>query len=119
MGQRGVDTRHSEEGNVGSIPACPTIFLKGAIELARNKIPKAPLDEAIALTREYYHLSAQQSALTRITACARQIEDETGILWINMENILSAILSNYGINPDATNADIYAILRRLGWEVAD
>ena len=119
MGQRGVDTRHSEEGNVGSIPACPTIFLKGAIELARNKIPKAPLDEVIALTREYYHLSASQSTLTRIAGRSNQIEAETGIWWINIENILSSILGNHGINPDATNADIYAILRRLGWEVAD
>jgi hypothetical protein len=93
--------------------------LKGAIELARNKIPKAPLDEAIALTREYYHLSASQSTLTRITGRSNQIEAETGIWWINIENVLSSILGNHGINPDATNADIYAILRRLGWEVSD
>lgn len=87
--------------------------------MAKNKIPRAPLDEAIALTREYYHLSASQSTLSRITNRSNQIEDETGIWWINIENILSAILGNYGINPDATNADIYTIFRRLGWEVSD
>ena len=87
--------------------------------MAKKKIPRAPLDEAIALTREYYHLSASQSTLTRITGRSMQIEAATGIWWINIENILSSILSNHGINPDATNADIYAILRRLGWEVSD
>lgn len=87
--------------------------------MAKNKIPKGALDEAIALTREYYQLSGSVSELSRITNMTRQIEDATGIMWVGIENLLSSILSARGIKPDATNEDIYAILRRLGWEVSD
>ena len=87
--------------------------------MAKNTIPKDLLDEAIALTREYYNLSASPSTLSRLTDRSRRIEDETGILWINIENLLSAILRTHGIKPDATPEDIHAILRLLGWEVSD
>ena len=87
--------------------------------MAKNAIPKGPLDEMIALTREYYSLSASRSVLSRIHDRSDQIEDATGIHWLDIENLVSAILPARGIKPDATNEDIYAILRRLGWEVSD
>lgn len=82
------------------------------------KIPKALLNEAITLTREYY-VSGSRETLSRLNDLSRQIEDETGIWWNNIENLLSSVLSYHGIKPDATPENIYAILRLLGWEVSD
>lgn len=82
------------------------------------KIPKALLNEAIALTQEYY-TSGSTETLSHLSDISRQIEDETGIWWNNIENLLSSVLSYRGVKPDATPEDICSILRLLGWEVSD
>lgn len=87
--------------------------------MGKKRIPRGPLDEAIALTREYHNLFGAPSVLSRLSDASKLINNATGILWFNIENLLSAILSNHGIKPDATSEDIYAILRQLGWEVSD
>lgn len=87
--------------------------------MATKKIPKVWLDKAIAATREYYHDSASVLALNRISAATHDIERLTGLAWYSLDNLLAGILCSSGCKPDATNEDIYAVLRLLGWEVSD
>ena len=118
MEQRGVDACQIEIGSAGSIPACSTNYMRGAIELAKKVIPKKWLDNAISETREYYR-TGDVLALDRISSATHEIEILSGISWFALDSLLSGILSSFGCSPSATNDDIYTILRQLGWEVSD
>ena len=86
--------------------------------MAKKRIPKYLLDEAINADREYWSLRSDPGCLERSVSLHRRIEDVSGIDWISFHQLLSAILSFRGLKPSATNEDIYAVLSALGWEVS-
>ena len=85
--------------------------------MATKQIPKDLLDRAIAETKEYYR-SADLQILNKLSDTTHEIEYATGIAWFALENLLGGILCSIGCKPDATNEDVYAILRLLGWEMS-
>lgn len=85
----------------------------------KKVIPKGLLDEALAYLKDYYHCSPTKQVLERTHTITHEIEFHTGVAWYSLEDLICSILSGSGVKPDATNEDIYAILRLLGWEVSD
>ena len=90
--------------------------------MAKNKIPKDALDEAIDLAKSYWaaypwrRKSGLVGNLRFFCACLK-IQIATHIFLYDIRDLLTAVI--FGIKPDAINEDIYAILRLLGWEVSD
>ena len=87
--------------------------------MAKRPIPKALLDRAIELTMQYWHSASHPLAVEDIISLCMQIQDVTGINWFSLQNMLDSVFPVAGLKEDATNEDIYAILRLLGWKVSD
>lgn len=87
--------------------------------MAKKQIPKDMLDEIIDCSREFWHGNGYPGLLERVICKCMQIQAETGINWFSLQNLIDAILPVAGVKYDATNEDIYAVLRLLGWEVSD
>ena len=87
--------------------------------MATKTIPKVWLDKAIAGVKEYWSNPKDIQALDRISEATHEIEHAPAIVYFAVDNLLTGILCITGCKPDASNEDIYAILRLLGWEVSD
>ena len=87
--------------------------------MAKKEIPKALLDRAIDLDREYWAGSSDPFANERLIDLCTQIDSLAGVNWYSLQNFLSAVFPQRGLKHDATNEDIYAVLRLLGWEVSE
>lgn len=88
-----------------------------------KKISKKKLDKLIELTREYWHGEYEQgknrAILSKRITLADALEKEIGLSWGAVLGLLDGILQNHGFFRDATNDEIYCVLRCLGWEVTD
>ena len=78
----------------------------------KQTISKVMVDELITLLKRYWSMPYD-----RVTA--NMILNE---IWIVAQNhpireLLQAIFCGRGLKPDATNEDIYAVLKLLGWRV--
>ena len=81
-----------------------------------KKINKRILDECIEMTRLYWgNKEIDAEILTDRIKTAKKAE----IDWCALINLLDSILSKGGFNPEASNLEIYLVLRLLGWEVVD
>lgn len=87
--------------------------------MAKKVIPKALLDKALDMEREHWGSCGDPLINERIIDVCMEIEAIARINWFSINSLLSAILSVMGLKHNATNEDIYAILRLLGWEVSD
>lgn len=79
-------------------------------------VPKKALDAAIDAERKYYRSEVPLADLTASEKALAAATQQTYIVW---SELLSAILGYKGLKKDATNEDIYAVLRVLGWEVLE
>lgn len=79
-----------------------------------RKFPKEMLDELIESVRDEWR--SYRDHVDTI-ALALSAEDRIGANWLYIANLLMAILSPSGFRPEATNEEIYEVLRVLGWEV--
>jgi hypothetical protein len=89
-------------------------------ELEMKKINKRILDECIEMTRQFWGGEERKEEwydhiLEDRIDTARKAEVD----WNPLLNLLDGILSSCGFNPEASNWDIYLVLRLLGWEVVD
>ena len=81
-----------------------------------KKINKRILDWCIELTRLYWgENDVDSEILSDRIAKAKESEVD----WYPLCNLLDGILASSGFNHDASNWDIYLVLRLLGWEVVD
>lgn len=87
--------------------------------MVKKRIPKAHLDKVINGYREYWRGGAHPYILDDVISECMRIYAITGIYWYSLQNAIDGIVATHGLKPDATNEDIYAILRLLGWEVSD
>ena len=87
--------------------------------MRKKVIPKALLDKAVDLTRDYWRGISHPRSLDDIASVTEEMDSITGINWYSLQNFLSSVFPDRGLKNDATNEDIYAILRLLGWEVSD
>ena len=47
------------------------------------------------------------------------MEAETGVSMFSIIDLVKSIVASNGFKPDAENAEIYCVLRILGWEATD
>ena len=87
--------------------------------MAKKVIPKALLDKAIDLERDHWGSCGDPLITERIINVCMEVEAIARINWFSLNNLLDGIFPVMGLKHDATNEDIYAILRLLGWEVSD
>lgn len=87
--------------------------------MANKVIPKTLLDKAIELDREYWSGSAGPLSNDRLLDLCEQIDRVSGVNWYSLRDLLAAVFPFRGLKHDATNEDIYAVLRLLGWEVSE
>lgn len=85
--------------------------------MAKKVIRKTLLDEVIAAERAYWDDGGEDYEY--VSNLHHKIANETGLWAICVSSLFTAITSSHGLKPDATNEDIYAVLRLLGWEVAE
>ena len=76
----------------------------------KQTISKVMLDELITLQKRYWGMPYDRDA-------ANMILNE---IWVVAQNhpireLVQAIFCGRGLKPDATNEDIYAVLKLLGW----
>lgn len=84
--------------------------------MTKKVIPKKLLDTCINADREYW--SYDHNHYDTISLF-KELDAATGIDWYAMQCLMTALLTYRGLKRNATNEDIYAILRLLGWEVSD
>ena len=87
--------------------------------MAKKVIPKTLLDNVIELAREYWTGSSYPFANERQIDLCTKIDALVGINWYSLLNFMFAVFPQRGLKHDATNEDIYAVLRLLGWEVSE
>lgn len=87
--------------------------------MAKKVIPKLLLDKALDMERTYWEPENHEARAEDVFAWHKRIEQECGVYWSALSSLCSAIFPQRGLKHDATNEDIYAILRLLGWEVSD
>lgn len=85
--------------------------------MANKQIPKDLLDEVIAKCSEYWDDGPGSVRWSDVLALCHKLSEVTGIHWNFLSDFLSSIFPSTGLKPDATNEDVYAVLRLLGWEV--
>lgn len=84
-----------------------------------KQISKKPLDEVIAITRQSWEASYEEGRDKWQKRIDLAVETVKEIGWSPLIDFLDGILSSNGFAPDATNDEIYSVLRILGWEVVD
>lgn len=81
-----------------------------------KKINKRILDWCIELTRLYWgEEDVSNDILDDRIKTAKKAESG----WWSLLNLLDGILGSSGFNHEASNLEIYLVLRLLGWEVVD
>jgi hypothetical protein len=85
-------------------------------EIEMKKINKRIVDWCIELTRLYW---GGKDIDTEILTDRIETAKKAEINWFALINLLDGILAKGGFNPEASNLEIYLVLRLLGWEVAD
>jgi hypothetical protein len=88
-------------------------------ELEMKKINKRILDECIELTRLYWGESGDEKRYDNILDDRFKWARTSGVKWSPLLNLLDGILASNGFAPEASNWDVYLVLRLLGWEVVD
>lgn len=83
-----------------------------------KKINKRILDKCIELTRTYYTEDYDE---TNVKYVQMRLEEakKAEVDWYALVRLLDGILFCGGFKPDASNWDVYLVLRLLGWEVVD
>lgn len=86
-----------------------------------KKIPKKLLDKMICTERKVWKNAGGDNAdLHSLNIyIARDIEEKCGLEWLAICNLLHSILGYKCFRPNATNKEIYDVIRMLGWEVSD
>ena len=79
-------------------------------------LDKAKLDELIEMTRNYWH-EGDISESTEKLIGMRKFYEANFPRDLDLRGFLNSIISGLGMKPDATNEDIYAVLRILGWVI--
>lgn len=83
-------------------------------------ISKPLLDEAIKQARFWFDVNVptkEKDVHKYLDTCKAAEPDEMGDYML--DNLFSAILRYRGLKPDATNEDIYKVLKFFGWTVTD
>lgn len=87
--------------------------------MANKVIPKLLLDKALDMERAYWDPDSSGIRADDVFQWHKRIEQECGVYWSALSSLCSAIFPQRGLKPNATNEDVYAILRLLGWEVSE
>ena len=88
--------------------------------MGEKKLPRAKLERAINLVKAVYggtDWEAAQSKLSDMVNACCNLGSEVGIGAYVLVDFAASICRYNGLNPDATNEDIYKVLEALGWEV--
>ena len=87
-----------------------------------KKLNKRILDKCIRMTREYWSEDNRipEFAVEEFLGKRIDLATEVGkVSWSSVLNLLDGILATRGFNHEASNMEIYLVLRLLGWEVVD
>ena len=86
-----------------------------------NKVPKTILNKCIENCRNFWKTPHPdcQKYLDALTTYSEVLAEITNLSAFSWQDIIGGILANDGINKDATNEQIYEVLKILGWEVVD
>ena len=82
-----------------------------------KKLNKRVLDELIEVERNYWGMGLNDKELDRQARKAIDTAMDLECGWSCAVNLTTSIIG--GFNRDASNEDIYNILKILGWEVTD
>ena len=86
-----------------------------------NKVPKRTLNPCIEICRSFWQTPYPdcKKYLDSLRIYSDDLDEATKTSAISWEDFLGGILANNGINKDASNEQIYEVLKILGWEVVD
>lgn len=86
-----------------------------------KKIPKKLLDKLICNNRKIWKNPGGSNDELHQMNCylAKDIESVCGLDWLAVSDFVFSIIMRRGFRPNATNAEIYAVITLLGWEVVD
>lgn len=79
-------------------------------------LDKAKLDELIEMTRNYWH-ERELSESTEKLIGMRKFYEKNFPRDLDLMGFLHSIISGLGMKPEATNEDIYTVLKVLGWVI--
>lgn len=89
-----------------------------------RRLPKKELDGIIEAKRAYWAQDVQTDAeretlLNAMAESRRAMDAKVPDMGYTLQQFLSGILGGWGLAQDATNKEIYTILKLLGWEVIE
>ena len=86
-----------------------------------RKVPKTILNKCIDNCRNFWKTPYPdcQKYGDAWHTYSEALKDTTNLSAFSWQDIIGGILANDGINKDATNEQIYEVLKILGWEVVD
>lgn len=89
----------------------------------KKVVPRKALDALIKATKAYNGSVVRNDMhkkLADINGARKEIEAQTdySIGWA-VQHFVDALCGVYGMMPDATNEEIYMLLKMIGWEVVD
>lgn len=79
-------------------------------------IKKKLLDALIQESKDYWNRVPGSSNEKKIDL-SKRLSVECGVDWINISNLVNAIVAPYGFVPNAPESVVYKALQELGWEV--
>lgn len=82
-----------------------------------QKINKKLLDALMQETKKYWEPSGTKESLEKQVEVCKRISEECNIDWIQILNLVDAIVAPLGFAPNAQDTVIYDVLQALGWEV--
>lgn len=82
-------------------------------------ISKHNLDEVIRLTKKYYETGNKDFLSVREVSRDKLSMEAFGndLQWCAFTDLVGSIIGGYGLNKNATNADIYRVFEVLGYEI--
>ena len=81
-------------------------------------IDKAVFDAVILLARDYWNSPYRDDSKTRLEVISNFLRKHFRE-YICLYEFLQMTISKFGVNPEATNEEIYKALECLGWRVED
>lgn len=86
-----------------------------------RKVPKTILNKCIENCRNFWKTPHpdSQKYLDLLCTYSEVLAEATNLSAFSWQDIIDGILANDGINNEATNDQIYEVLKILGWEVVD
>lgn len=82
-----------------------------------KKIPKHLIDKLIEAAWGYWYYDSASCGDIRLASIA--LEQATGVWVYSWWNMIGDIITRNGFMPEATDEDIYNVLRAMGFEIID